>query len=259
MRIVPGLVVAMLLLGVVSPAAAACDGTTLASGRPTISVDGMMRTFIVRAPKAYDGRTPAPLVFAFHPFGMNADYMASRVPVARAWPEAIVIYPTGAPQPGSGGGPSWQIAAGVLGDRDLHFFDAMLGWAQEHACVDTTRVFAFGYSNGAMFAYLLACERGEKLAGLAIASGNLACQPSRPMPVIINHGLQDSTIPSYYAGVAAVTWSTTNRCTATPQGGRPGCSAATDCATAPVTMCSYDGGHEYDSSFTATAVDFLRR
>jgi polyhydroxybutyrate depolymerase len=250
---------AAIVLAAVSPAAAACDGTPLASSRPTITVDGMPRTFIVRAPAAADGRTPAPLVFAFHPFGMNGDYMASRVPVARVWPEAVVIYPTGAPQPGAGGGPSWQTAPGALGDRDLHFFDAMLAWAQQHGCVDSKRVFAFGYSNGAGFAYLLACERGDVLAGLAIASGSLRCQPARPMPVIINHGLRDSTIPPYNAGTAAATWSTTNRCSAAPTGGRPGCSAATACASAPVTMCSYDGGHEYDSSFTATAVEFLKK
>jgi polyhydroxybutyrate depolymerase len=258
MRIVPGLVVAILLWGVM-PASAACDGTSLASARPTLTVDGLLRTFIVRAPAASDGRTPSPVVFAFHPFGMNGDYMASRAPVARAWREAIVVYPTGAPQPGAGGGPSWQAAAGALGDRDLHFFDAMLDWVREHGCIDPKRVFALGYSNGAGFAYLLACERGDALAGLAIASGRLGCKPSRPMPVIINHGSLDSTIPPQFATAAAETWSTTNRCSAPPTRASNGCAVATACGAAPVTLCGYEGGHEYDSSFTARAVDFLKR
>jgi polyhydroxybutyrate depolymerase len=248
-----------LVFGPVAHAYAACDGTPSASSRQTIVVDGLTRQFIVRAPARADGRTPAALVFAFHPFGMNGDYMAARVPIAREWRDAVTIYPTGALRPGSGASPAWQNLSGELGDRDLHFFDAMLAWAKEHLCVDEHRVFAMGYSNGAGFAYLLACERASTISGLAIASGRLPCSPARPTPVIINHGARDSTIAYDEARRAARAWSTVNGCAAPPTPTPGACAAASSCASAPVTLCTYAGGHEYHFPFTATLVDFLRR
>lgn len=251
-------IAAVFLLVPSSRALAACDGAASTSTRVTLDVDGLTRSFIVRMPAAYDGRTPSPLVFGFHPFGMNGDYMASRVPISRVWREAIVIYPTGVPRPRSGGGPAWQAAAGDLGDRDLHFFDAMLAWGREHACIDPQRVFVLGYSNGAGFAYLLACERASSIAGVAIASGRLGCRPPQPKPVVINHGSFDSTISYDEAVRAAAAWSSVNGCAAPPKPVADGCAMASRCA-APVTLCTYAGGHEYHSSFTETAVDFLKR
>ena len=242
-----------------SPAFAACDGTPSRSSRQTIVVDGLMRQFIVRTPMQADGRTPSAIVFAFHPFGMNGDYMAARVPIAREWRDAVAIYPSGALRPGSGAAPAWQNATGELGDRDLHFFDAMLAWAKEQLCVDDHRVFVMGYSNGAGFAYLLACERAATVAGVAIASGRLPCSPSRPARVIINHGSLDSTISYEEALRAARTWSMVNGCAASPTPTPDGCAAASSCTSAPVTLCTYPGGHEYHFPFTAVLVDFLRR
>lgn len=151
-------------------ALAACDGSEFGSGSYTVAVGPATRSFLVRAPAEYGGRTPAPVVFAFHPFGMNAQYMASRAPVARFWPEAIVVYPNGMPRPGAAG-QAWQGRSGELDDRDLRFFDAVLAWLRERACIDNARIFVLGYSNGAGLAYLLACERGEQIAAVAAAAG----------------------------------------------------------------------------------------
>lgn len=249
---------ALFLLVPSSRALAACEGAVLTSTRPTLDVDGLTRSFIVRIPPAYDGRTRVPLVFAFHPFGTNGDYMASRAPISRVWREAISIYPTGAPRPGSGAAPAWQSGAGDAGDRDLHFFDAMLAWAREHACIDPQRVFVFGYSNGAGFAYLLACERPSAIAGLAIASGRLGCHPPQPKRVIINHGSFDATISYNEALRAAAAWSSINGCAAPPKPVADGCATASRCGAGPVTLCTYAGGHEYHAAFTETAVDFLK-
>ena len=247
---------ALLLIALVacaSPASAASDGAPFPPSRQTLTVDGIARSFAVRAPAAYDGRRAAPVVFAFHPFGMNAEYMATRVPLARSWRQAIVVYPNGSGQP-----QSWQTTTGERGDRDLHFFDAMLSWVREHACVDAHGVYAVGYSNGAGFAYLLACERAASIAGLGIASGRLECKPSQPAPVVINHGTADGTIPYDAALDAATTWAAVNGCKAPPPPVPEGCAVARSCSFAPVTLCTYAGGHEYNSSFTATAVDFLK-
>lgn len=249
----------MLAAGVVlipAPASAACDGTTSGGGAASIEVGGVRRTFTVRLPSPYDGRTAAPVVFAFHPFGMNAQYMQTRVPMSRAWREAIAVYPDGLA--GNGAPPSWQGSAGANGDRDLLFFDAMLAYLREHACIDARRIYAIGYSNGAMFTGVLACERGEVLAAVALASGRQGCEPKGAMPVALSHGTADTTVPYEQALQAARTWSSRNRCKAPPKPTAPGCVVADDCTAAPVTLCTYAGGHEYNAPFTATAVELFK-
>ena len=239
------------------PAFAACDGRAGAVGQVTIDVDGAPRLFVVRKSASIDAMVARPVVLVFHPFGMGAQYMESRVST-RLWPDAIMVYPEGASRPGAGYQPSWQTRGGELGDRDLHFFDAMLAWLTEHHCIDPTRVFAFGYSNGAGFAGLLACERAAAIAGLALASGRLTCTPGQAKPVAVTHGLKDSTVP-YEEGVRlASVWSKMNGCKAPPKSGAAGCVQTTGCEAAPVLMCTSRGGHEYSSAFTRPALELLK-
>lgn len=239
-----------------APALALCDGAPGRSGTFTIDAASATRTFVARVPSTADGRTPLPVMFAFHPFGMNAQYMASRVP-SRFWPEAIVIYPDGLARPGGPLSPSWQNRPGDLENRDVQFFDAMLAWLQANHCVDLRRVFVMGYSNGAGLAYVLACERPDAIAGLAIAAGRLACPPSASKPIIISHGTRDQTIGYEQAVESSRAWSARNACTP-PKPGVNGCVAAASCGSAAVKLCTYAGGHEYDSSFTQALVDFFK-
>ena len=254
------LLTSLLLLTVTSvPSAfAACESATAPTGPTTIEVGGLQRVFIVRKSSSVDARTPAPVVVVFHPFGTGAQYMESRVST-RFWPGAIMVYPEGASRPGAGYQPSWQGRAGELGDRDLVFFDTLIAWLKEHHCIDERRLFAFGYSNGASFAGLLACERADRISGLALASGRLPCAPSAAKPVAITHGLNDSTAP-YAEGVRLATaWAKQNGCKAPPKVGAPGCAEATGCGTVtPVLMCTSPGGHEYSSAFTRPALEMLR-
>jgi polyhydroxybutyrate depolymerase len=239
-------------------AAAACDGAATASGLNTVDVAGAQRIFVVRLPAGYDGRTAAPVVLAFHPFGMSAQYMQSRVPVSRAWREAIAVYPEGMGREGGNPAPAWQSRPGDLGDRDLKFFDAMLAWLAEHACIDRRRVFLIGYSNGAQLAHVLACERGDAIAAVASASGRLNCRPGAAKPIVMSHGTQDRTIPYEQAVDASQKWAVRNGCAAPPKSGVPGCFAADACSAAPTMLCTYVGGHEYNLPFTATAVGFFK-
>jgi polyhydroxybutyrate depolymerase len=245
--------------GAIGLAVAACDGTPGTSGMIEIKMGAATRTFVVRLPAKYDGRTPAPLVFAFHPFGMNAQYMQGRVPIPREWPEALAVYPQGLPRGDRGFQPGWQTKPGELEDRDLVFFDTMLDWLRENHCFDPARVSVIGYSNGANLTSVLACERADAIAGFAIASGALACPPPTPKPVMISHGMRDPTIRYERAIEAAQEWTRKNECSAAPKSGAAGCSVADSCSAAPVVFCSYDGGHEYHEPFTRAAVDFLKR
>jgi polyhydroxybutyrate depolymerase len=236
--------------------AALCDGTTPLTGTQMLDVAGARRTFVVRAPAPYDGHVAAPVVFAFHPFGMNAQYMQGRAPITRTWPEAFAVYPEGLGRAGSIA-PSWQGQPGELGDRDLAFFDAMLAWLDAHACVDRTRVFVLGYSNGAGLAHLLACERSSAVAAAAIAAGRLSCTPAASKPIVMSHGILDPTIRYDQGLEAARAWAAVNKCSAPPKPGVQGCVAADGCGAA-TRFCTHPGGHEYDPTFTRTAVDFFK-
>jgi poly(3-hydroxybutyrate) depolymerase len=252
----------MLLIAGGAPAAAqTCNGMPGPRGTVELEVGGATRVFVVRLPAAYDARKPAPVVFALHPGGMNPQYMQGRVPVHLAWPEVIAIFPAALPRAGGAGGfqPSWQGRPGDMEDRDLVFFDAMIDWLRANHCVDLKKVFVMGYSNGAGLAGVLACERGDKIAGIAIASGRLSCAPAGSRPVILSHGLSDPTI-RYEAGIeASRAWAAANQCAAPPKIGAPGCFAASPCSGAPLTFCTFDGGHEYNDPFTKTFADFLQK
>lgn len=238
----------------IAEARAACAGAPGRSGAFTLDVGATPRTFVVRAPSSADGKTPLPVVVALHPFGMNGQYMQSRVS-SRLWPDAIFVYPDGQR---SGGGPSWAARADGA-DADLVFFDAMLAWLRREQCVDETRVFVLGYSNGAGFANVLACLRASAVAGIALAAGRPVCAPQSPMPVIVGHGLRDTTA-GYESAVRAVqAWSAANGCKAPPTIGVAGCFAADGCAAAPTRLCTHTGGHEYSATFSRAALEFFQK
>jgi len=241
---------------------AACDGTPGPSGTVELQVGSTKRAFLLRLPSGYDARSPRPAVFAFHGFTMNAHLMESLVDLTEAWPEALAIYPQGLLRQFEtlpvGSQPGWQVTAGELGDRDLVFIDTMLAWLRENHCLDEKKVYALGYSNGAFFSHLLGCVRPDAIAGLAAAAGGALCTPTRPRPVILSHGIGD-TLVDYEQGVAAArVWARSDGCGTPPENESAGCAQAGSCTNAPVILCTYDGGHTYDNSFTGQAVQFFK-
>jgi polyhydroxybutyrate depolymerase len=69
--------------------------------------------------------------------------------------------------------------------------------------VDETRIYLIGHSNGGFMAYRMACERGARIAGIAVVAGAsfldpAACAPGMPVSVLHIHGDADSVIS--YAG-----------------------------------------------------------
>jgi len=100
---------------------------------------------------------------------------------------------------------------------------------------DPKRIYATGFSNGAMLAYRLACEMSATFAAIAPVGGVLfysPCQPQQPVSVMHIHGqLWDKVIP-YTGGQGTglmeglifppveegiATWVKENGCTGSPQ------------------------------------------
>ena len=143
--------------------------------RMDFTVDGVAREALIHVPTSAK-TTPAPLVFVFHGHGGSARNAARSFALDRAWPEAISVYMQGLNTPGrltdpEGKKSGWQERAGVLGDRDLKCFDAVLARLKANYQVDAKRIYATGHSNGGQFTYLLWAERGDTFAGVAPSAG----------------------------------------------------------------------------------------
>ena len=70
----------------------------------------------------------------------------------------------------------------------------MLDEVEASLCVDTSRVFVTGLSNGAMMTSMLACELSGRFAAAAPVAGVTEmqdCQADRPVPVVAFHGTDD--------------------------------------------------------------------
>lgn len=260
------LVVALVSFASVAAAAtpsAGCGKSGAASGAVTIDVAGEERRFTVRLPAKDDGMTPLPVVFVFHPFGSSPEEMEAATGLAGAWPRAVAIYPEGLPRTAPWSPDArqtgWQISPGELGDRDLELFDHMVEWVEKSACVDTSRLYAIGHSNGAFFSHLLGCRRPDVLAAIAPAAGGIFCKPSKPVPVILSHGAADQAVPYEAATDAAQVWAVKNGCKPAPPPKSSGCHAQQGCGTNDVVLCRHEGRHGYDPDFTARAVELFER
>lgn len=77
--------------------------------------------------------------------------------------------------------------------------EAVLNDVEKKLCVDTTREYATGQSNGAMFSFRLGVALSHRLAAIAPVSGTFTyghvATPSVPVPVMAVSGKLDRTIP----------------------------------------------------------------
>lgn len=242
---------------------AGCGAAPAAEGGHALDVAGVERRFLLRLPAVGDPHELRAVVFAFHGFGGTAALFRTQADFARAWPEAIVVYPDGMNRtfptlfPGVAA-LGWQVAPGELGDRDLAFFDALRAWILAHTCADPARLFATGHSNGGFFANVLGCARAGVLRAIAPAAGGLLCDPDEPVAAIIDHGLADRLVSFAQGADAAERWSRADGCEAGPITRAPGCHSARSCSRKAVVLCAFEGGHEYDARFPDEAVEFFR-
>jgi polyhydroxybutyrate depolymerase len=142
------------------------------------TVGGVKRQAIVFAPK--ESKEKAPVVFAWHGHGGNMQGASQLMHIQTVWPEAIVVYPQGLKSPSpidpQGNKFGFEVEANQaapVGNRDLEFFDAMLATLHQKYSVDDTRIYSTGFSNGAIFSYLLWAERSHVIAAIGEVAGRL--------------------------------------------------------------------------------------
>jgi polyhydroxybutyrate depolymerase len=197
---------------------------------------GIERKYILHIPPGFDNSLPVPLVLAFHGVGLDANEMI-RISGFSSESDAsgfLVVYPEG-----TGANKSWNgghccgVAARDNVD-DVGFVRALIRELSTTLQIDPKRVYATGFSNGAILTYRLACELSDLLAAVGPVSATQvledlqACQPERALAVIHFHGTADDpnpydggTTPGGFQFVSVDTaihfWVDFNGCPAEPQ------------------------------------------
>jgi len=161
-----------------------------------VSVNGQQRSALVYPGRKAD-KEPSPVVMYFHGFSGTSDDSARKTGFHKVWPGAIVVYPQGLKDIGAADNKNygWQRFAGNLGDRDLHFVDAIIKELSERYKVNSRTIYATGHSNGGFLTFALLTARSSTLAAFApVGSYNPARESlpdSKPCPVLYIFGKED--------------------------------------------------------------------
>ena len=216
---------------------------------------GQARTYNFRLPDDYDNATAYRLIVSIHWLGGTANNVTDGNYYG-LWPLAN---PTGsksttifvAPQ---GNGNSWP-------GGNVPFITSLVNMIKSEFCIDTTRIFAEGFSMGGSMSYALACEAPEMFRGVAVHSGGpmSGCnKKNKPVAYFMTHGSKDNvcTYPGY--GVPQINeFAKLNGCQTmdiagtllpTDQSGmNPVCADFKGCNEAyPTRACIFVGPHTYN-------------
>ncbi len=180
-------------------ASSGCDASEAPrSGTVSLRHDGLDRTYDIVVPDTPPDR-PMQLVLGFHGYAGSPREAALAGLVERAERDGFVaVLPSGSDLDGSTP-PYFNVETTddpLLAD-DVGFTRAILDDVEDDLCIDRTRIYAMGMSNGGMFVSTLACALGDRIAAVAPVAGvHLPADCSgRRVPLIVTHGTSDDLIP----------------------------------------------------------------
>ncbi|HBB94621.1 MAG TPA: esterase [Blastocatellia bacterium] len=264
-----GLVIAIVTIAVSAQAIAAQVAATNGPGKlMSWTVDGNERKAIVFAPKYTAKGQRLPLIFAFHGHGGNMNGTAQLMHIQTVWPEAIVVYPQGLNSPShvdsEGIKPGWQVEAnqtdGNVGNRDLDFFDTMLATMRQTYPVDDKRIYSTGFSNGAVFSYLLWAERSKTIAAIGEVAGRLwdTEHLTEPRPILAIAGRLDKVDLFDLQLKSIENDQQVDSATGPGQPCGPICTFYTSTTQTPVKTFIHPGAHVYPPWAPAEIVEFFK-
>lgn len=166
----------------------------------TITSAGLEYDFQFIVPSSYDGSTPTPLVLDFHGLGSNGAQQALFSGVAAQAEVAgfIAVEPTGLAGPGDARN-TWELPQfDTPGRDDVQMVVDLIDFISENVCVDPGRIYSMGMSNGSLFTSELVCDLSERIAAAVSVAGvthDDSCEPTRAVPYLAFHGIDDTTVP----------------------------------------------------------------
>jgi len=227
------------------------------------TVDGTAREAIVVPAAKQDPSGKAPVIFAFHGHGDTMHGAADGMRLETYWPEAIVVYPQGLPtNPATDPeGWGWIYSASEDGQRDVKFVDAMLATLRTKYTVDDQRIYATGFSNGAVFSYDLWSARPNLFAAFVVIAGRLpaAVRLTRPKPLLVVAGKQDRNVRFADQLKAIESAQTINGAGGVGAGCGEECMMYESSKGAPVITYIHGGGHVYPRGLPYLTMQFFKK
>ncbi len=98
---------------------------------------------------------------------------------------------------GTGTPVQWDTGDERATNPDLEFVRALLDQIESTTCIDTSRVYASGFSDGSFMVSLLACTMSRRITAIGAVSGlqlPTPCPTTRRVPVITFHGTADPIV-----------------------------------------------------------------
>jgi len=186
-------------------ASAGCKATPAKPGttNETMTSGDKERKYQLEVPEGYDGTKPLPLVLGLH--SLTVDYrmvpgISGFADMAKKY-DFIAVSPSGLVSTV----PYWN-AAPVADNYDVKFIGELLDHLEKTLCIDTSKVFSVGMSNGAQLSSTLACQMPDRITAIAPIAGveyNPPCDGA-PVPVIAFHGVEDPIVPYTGGGLNSV-------------------------------------------------------
>ncbi|MGH9080347.1 MAG: alpha/beta hydrolase family esterase [Acidimicrobiales bacterium] len=102
---------------------------------------------------------------------------------------------------GTGSPVQWDTSTPGSANADLAYVTAVLDQLEQTRCIDTSRVYASGFSDGAFMVSQLACTMSGRFAAIAAVSGlqlPKPCPTVRRVPILTFHGTADPIL--YFNG-----------------------------------------------------------
>ena len=167
------------------------------------------REYLIYIPSSYDSTQATPLVLSFHG-GSGTAYGYMQYTDMRSVADTagfLIAYPQGSLD--SEGFSHWNSMLYTEGSKsvvdDVGFIQSLLNDIEDNYNIDTNRIYASGFSNGADFSFSLGCYLNSKFAAIASVAGLMAqesetyCNPTSSTGIMIVHGTSDTERP--YSGI----------------------------------------------------------
>jgi polyhydroxybutyrate depolymerase len=166
-----------------------------------VASSGGTRSYSLHVPAGWGGTSALPVLLVFHPVprgDMRAVTGFDGIADQRGW---AVVYPRSDAQDWAVGCTACTNAARG-GIDDVRFVEDVLDDLAGSIPVDSRRVWAAGFSQGALLAHFLACEIPDRIAAFASVAATMieqvvvGCEPTRKVPWLFVHGSEDPVLPA---------------------------------------------------------------
>lgn len=159
----------------------------------TFTFQGMARTYQLYVPRKYTGTENVPVVFDFHGFGSNA---VEQMVYGKYTPEAdrddfLIVAPDGQVPDNR----HFNLTSEKGLQNDVQMVGALLDHIEATLCVDRTRVYATGMSDGGAMTSALACTMSNRFAAFGAVAVIIACGGTRSVPIMAFSGTADPVVP----------------------------------------------------------------